>query len=57
MIIIGDPNVLQKDRNWYAVLERLINLNVVTGPKFVLSSKRPSSSKDKHSDNWQRYRE
>lgn len=38
MIIIGDPNVLQKDRNWYAVLERLINLNVVTGPKLVFET-------------------
>lgn len=39
MILIGNPNVLQKDRNWYAVLERLTKLRVMTGERFVLSSK------------------
>lgn len=42
MIIIGDPNVLQKDRNWYDVLKRLSQLNVMIGTKFELSAIRPS---------------
>lgn len=46
MIIIGDPNVLQKGRHWYAVLERLTLLNVFTGPRFVLSTEVPSESED-----------
>lgn len=42
MILVGDPNILQKDRNWFDVLERLTNLRVMTGQRFVLSSERPS---------------
>lgn len=42
MIIIGDPNVLQKDQNWYDVLKRLSNLNVMIGAPFVL--RRPRST-------------
>lgn len=50
MILIGNPNVLQKDRNWYAVLERLTKLRVMTGEVFVLPPKRsPLSGQEKDS--------
>lgn len=45
MILVGNPNVLQKDRNWYDVLKRLTKLGVVTGERFVLYSKRLSLSR------------
>lgn len=44
MILIGDPNVLQKDRNWYDMLKHLSKLNVMIGTEFVLSATRPPSS-------------
>lgn len=47
MIFVGDPNVLQKDRNWYAVLERLSMLQVIVGSRFVLSSERPALSSER----------
>lgn len=46
MIFIGNPNVLQKDRNWYAVLERLTMLQVIIGSRFVLAAERPALSSD-----------
>lgn len=44
MILIGDPNVLQKDANWYDVLKHLSKLNVMIGTEFVMSARRPPSS-------------
>lgn len=46
MILIGDPNVLQKDQNWYDVLKHLSKLNVMIGTDFVLSARRPPSSNE-----------
>lgn len=46
MILVGNPNVLQKDRNWYAVLERLQRLQVIIGSRFVLAAKRPAVSSE-----------
>lgn len=43
MILIGDPNLLQKDRNWYDVLKRLSMLHVTIGERFMLTSTRPPS--------------
>lgn len=44
MILIGDPNVLQKDQHWYDVLKRLSSLKVIIGAPFVLSKRRPMST-------------
>lgn len=41
MILIGDPNVLQKDQNWYDVLESLLKMRVMIGNRFHLSATRP----------------
>lgn len=43
MILIGDPNVLQKDQYWYDLLKRLSSLKVMIGKSFVLSERRPLS--------------
>lgn len=40
LIVIGDPNVLQKDKHWHQMLVHLRKLNVVIGEPFRMENVR-----------------